>query len=234
MTIHLTKIGHGKPLVCFHGFGFDGQIFASLIPDMSKSCTLFLVDLPGFGKSPLMQWETFKRELLTKLPTSFALMGWSMGGLFATRLAIEVPDAVTHLMNVASSPYFVKQDQWEGIESSALTQFYEQMKGNIDKLNQFISLQAGHMIQLYEHIPQGLEYGLNTLKNWDLRENLALLPMPVGYLFGRLDAIVSHKVMTCMQAQYPQFSYYLFKKSAHAPFLSEQQAFITTMMSFLK
>ncbi len=104
MKIHFNTYGNGKALVFFHGWGFDSQIWQPLIPFLKDYYRLIFVDLPGFGHTPKMDWEFFKKSLLIQLPNQFALAGWSMGGLFSMRLAIEEPDRVVNLLNICSSP----------------------------------------------------------------------------------------------------------------------------------
>ena len=106
--LNITVHGRGKALVLLHGWGFDSQIWHSIQPELSNRYQLYLVDLPGFGLSPSVDWENFKSILLKQLPAHFAIAGWSMGGLFATRLAIEAPCRVSHLLNIASSPCFIR------------------------------------------------------------------------------------------------------------------------------
>ena len=77
MNINIERYGQGKPLVFFHGWGFDSQIWLPLIPFFKDSYQLILVDLPGFGFTSMMDWQTFKVNLLPLLPPQFALAGWS-------------------------------------------------------------------------------------------------------------------------------------------------------------
>lgn len=65
MNIHLDKYGQGMPLVLFHGWGFDSQIWQPIIPYLKPKYQIILVDLPGFGLTPMMDWESFKRICLT-------------------------------------------------------------------------------------------------------------------------------------------------------------------------
>jgi pimeloyl-[acyl-carrier protein] methyl ester esterase len=238
VNINIVFEGQGNPLVLFHGWGFDSHIWYSLIPQLGQSHRLYLIDLPGFGSSSLMTWDRFKEELLKQLPDEFWLAGWSMGGLIATRLAIEAPHRVTHLVNIASSPYFIKDDTWPGINSDIFNTFYQNLTNNPAKtLNDFLNLQLqGQIVPLCSELPinqDGLQYGLDLLVHWDLRPQLNGLKMPVLYLFGRLDGIVPRKLMSIMQTRYPQFNYIMFSKAAHAPFLSHPNEFIAVLKDFL-
>ena len=238
--IHLRTVGQGKPLVLFHGWGFDSEIWSTLLPQLTKRYTLYLVDLPGFGLSSLMDWTHFKSQLLQQLPQQFALAGWSMGGLYATKLASEASCRVTHLMNIASSPYFIQEAHWPGIHPDIFSLFYEHLSTNTQKtLEDFIQLQLKGVScekPTLGAIPskQALKAGLDVLSNWDLRESLVALTTPVAYLFGGLDAITVRRTMTRMQALYPDFHYILLSKAAHVPFLSHPQPFIEALDTFFQ
>lgn len=240
MSISIRIQGSGKPLVFFHGWGFDSQIWESLLPNLSQNYQLYRVDLPGFGLTPPMDWQAFSTELLKQLPHRFILLGWSMGGLLATRLAIEHPDRLSHLVNIASSPRMVSEIEWPGVDIKVLRAFYQQLsKDPYKTLQAFIKLQLD-----VQNIPAqflgitsskiGLQAGLDILVNWDLRASLKQVKLPVSYMFGRLDGIVPYKTMATMQSIYPHFNYQLFAKASHVPFLSHPQTFIAALKDFLQ
>ncbi len=238
--VGVSVLGKGYPLVLFHGWGFDSKIWSSLLPQLSEQYQLYLVDLPGFGVTSPMGWSVFKEKILAVLPGAFALAGWSMGGLYATRLAIEAPEHVTHLMNIASSPRFLRDVHWPGIEAAVIEAFYHSLVLHPQQtLSEFMQLQLqGQTIPptAVGGCPSliGLQEGLQLLLHWDLRPSLTMLLMPVCYLFGRLDTIVSRTTMMAMQKCYPHFQYLLFEQSAHAPFLSHPRAFLMALEDFLK
>lgn len=237
--LNITIHGCGKPLVLLHGWGFDSQIWQSIQSDLSHRYQLYLVDLPGFGLSPVMDWDAFKLAILNQLPTNFALAGWSMGGLFATRLSIEAPTRVSHLLNIATSPCFVEDEEWPGVTRLAFKSFYENLAMSPERtLNDFVQLQRqGNRLPGNQSASQptlaGLRHGLDALFNWDLRQALFKLKVPTCYLFGRLDSITPHKLMKKMEVMYPAFEYVLLNKAAHMPFLSHPEAFIETVERFV-
>ncbi|MBA2656081.1 MAG: alpha/beta fold hydrolase [Tatlockia sp.] len=239
MTLHIEKRGKGNALVFFHGWGFDNQIWLKLALAMEDSFTLYLVDLPGFGLSSMMEWNSFKQELLQHLPEHFAIIGWSMGGLFAMRLALEETTRSTHLISVCSSPRFIREKSWPGIDKIVLDDFYQNLAKNSDlTLAQFVRLQMGDEF-FYPDKPlkpssDSLKYGLDILANWDLREALHNFSKPACFIFGRLDMITPRSTGAAMQKIYPKFSYQIFEKAAHMPFLSHQQEFIACLEQVLK
>lgn len=239
MNVHLTSYGTGQPLVFFHGWGFDSQIWSSLIPFLKNTYQLFFVDLPGFGKTPLQDWIHFKSDLLSRLPEHFSVAGWSMGGLYATRLAIEESGRVLNLLNITSSPHFINDGTWPGVPKEVFIGFHHTLSHDYDKaLRDFIALQTNRgKVQFsppYKPSKEGLEQGLYLLEAWDLRMGLHELVIPVCFMFGRLDPITPVKTMMAMQKLYPDFDYILFDKAAHMPFLSHTELFIEKLSGFIR
>lgn len=239
MNIHLTSYGQGYPLVFFHGWGFDHQIWLPLIPALSETYQVILVDLPGFGLSSIMDWYHFKLNLLALLPKQFALIGWSMGGLYATRLAIEEPERVSHLFNITTSPRFITDSSWPGVPKELFVTFNRNLSRDLNgTLREFMALQLNKSkVNFVPGNPptlQGLNLGLDMLETWDLRRDLKNLKQPTCFLFGRLDSITPVKTMNAMEITYPEFKYILFKKAAHLPFLSHPQEFIEELKGFVR
>ena len=248
MTLHIESIGRGHPLVLLHGWGMHSGIWHSLLPELTKHYQIILVDLPGFGRSShvLLDFEENLNELADKLPAKFSLLGWSLGGLIATSFALRYPERVSHLINVCSSPKFVAQDNWPGMSQSVFGQFESKLRQDFRQtLRDFLSLQLtksqrGHykalLDLLVEHPPHelALHTGLTWLSTLDLRTELELLAMPCLFIYGRLDAIVSAQQMQAMQQAMPHFTYKLYPKCAHLPFLTNQANFEQDLLFFLE
>lgn len=231
MSIYFSRKGRGRALVLFHGWGFDSHIWHSLLPELKNDFDIYCIDLPGFGHTPLMAWPAFKCQLLSILPPRFAVLGWSLGGLYATRLAVEAPERISMLANVAGTPRFIHDNQWPGIEKTALDHFHQAVSTNpTEVLQQFIQLQNPGFKAFDYPVKtpdkNSLKNGLDILYDWDLRDKLNSFSKPACFMFGRLDAIVPVKTMSVMKERYPQFKYILFKKAAHMPFISHQNEFV--------
>lgn len=240
MNVKIRSYGVGYPLVFFHGWGFDSQIWLPLIPYLSTSYQMILVDLPGFGQSSVMDWESFKRHLLSELPQQFAVLGWSMGGLYATRLALEESIRVSHLVNLSSAPRFLLDDDWPAVSPVLFEQFHQKLLNNPSiTLREFTQLHVNRKqfdIVSLGYLPsaEGLTLGLDVLAHWDFRQELKTFEQPVCYMFGRLDPIVPIKMMPVMQSIYPHFKYVFFKRAAHMAFLSHMDLFVEEVKEFIQ
>jgi pimeloyl-[acyl-carrier protein] methyl ester esterase len=236
MNLHITEQGKGSPLVFFHGWGFDSQIWQRILPKLENDYRVYCVDLPGLGLTDYMEYEKWKEKVLHILPFQFAAIGWSLGGLYATRLAIEEPARITHLLNITSSPRFLEDTHWAGVKPQILHNFYHQLSEDSEKtIRQFRTLNQGSpdLSEIVKPSEQGLYAGLEVLQKWDLRDHLPSLKPRTCYMFGRLDPITSIATLQTMQNLYSQFRYVLFKKSGHMPFLSESTRFLEELRAFL-
>lgn len=236
-----TQIAKEKSLVLFHGWGFDSHVWNAVLPILTEDFNVYAVDLPGFGKSEWMDWSDFKTSLNKLLPESSIFLGWSMGGLLALRYAIECPNRVSHFIGVASSPRFIGDSDWPGIDTTVFDQFYNRLRTNPDAvLGEFIRLQlrpslhtplprAGERVRV-----KGLKEGLDILKNWDLRNGLANLKMPGMYIFGQLDSIVPKATVPAMMKNFPQIKTRLISKAAHMLFLSHSNLWYEKINEFVR
>jgi pimeloyl-ACP methyl ester carboxylesterase len=101
--------GEGPPLTLVHGLGGAAVNFTKLAPILARKRRVLIPDLPGHGLSaPLERVDgiaTYSRhvhavaERERMLPG--AVLGYSMGGVVALRLAVEEPEDVTALALIA-------------------------------------------------------------------------------------------------------------------------------------
>lgn len=87
--------------------GAECQSVGLHLPQLASHFTLHLVDLPGYGRSGgfgAMSLEEMAQRVLENAPERAIWLGWSLGGLVASQVALSHPDRVQALVTVASSP----------------------------------------------------------------------------------------------------------------------------------
>lgn len=102
--------GEGVPVVFLHGFPFNRTIWHPLVPLLKDKARLILVDLRGFGESPVTENDYSMRllaedvhHLLNRLGMErVTLVGHSMGGYVALAFAHAYPNRLAGLGLVAS------------------------------------------------------------------------------------------------------------------------------------
>jgi pimeloyl-ACP methyl ester carboxylesterase len=110
-TTRYYVAGEGEPLVLVHGLGGAAVNFTELAPLLARSHRILVPDLPGHGGSaPLPKVEGLSpyaehvaavAEREDMLPA--AVLGYSMGGVVALRLAVNRPESVRALVLVAAA-----------------------------------------------------------------------------------------------------------------------------------
>jgi pimeloyl-[acyl-carrier protein] methyl ester esterase len=237
-------------LVLLHGWGLNAQVWDCIVPQLSSQFTLHLVDLPGYGRSSgfsAMTLQEMAERVLAQAPQRALWLGWSLGGLVASKIALIAPERVSGLVTVASSPCFGAQDEWPGIKPEVLAGFQQQLSEDFQRtVERFLALQtmgtetarqdARQLKQAVLSLPmpsaEVLNGGLEILKTEDLRDALSALEMPFLRLYGRLDGLVPRKIVAPLDARWPQSQSLIFPKAAHAPFISHPDDFCIALTEF--
>ncbi|MGF1685241.1 pimeloyl-ACP methyl ester esterase BioH [Photobacterium japonica] len=243
--------GQGDDLVLIHGWGMNGAVWQHLLPQLTAHYRVHVVDLPGYGFSQGLSahhLDEMAQLLLEHSPTAATWIGWSLGGLVATRAALLAPEKVRQLVTVSSSPCFAAQGEWRGIKPTVLADFRQQLDLDFDAtVARFMALQAmgsptarQDVRALKEAVlsrpapqPAALAAGLQMLAEVDLRPQLAAVTMPWLRLYGRLDGLVPVKVADTLDALAPQSQRQVFASASHAPFISHPDEFVATLLPFL-
>src|SRR3989344_2485949 len=116
--VYYQKLGQGKDLIMLHGWKQDVSSFHKVAEELKKHFTLWLIDLPGFGRSenPKKDFsiedygdiiaEFIKRNKLNKP----VLLGHSVGGRIGIVLASKHSELLSKLILEDSAGIQPKQD----------------------------------------------------------------------------------------------------------------------------
>lgn len=105
--------GSGPPLLLLHGAGGNSLVWFRQIDAFSRAFTCYALDQPGFGRSTWSAAPVEYCTVIAELAEHFgwrrlAVLGHSLGGWAALRLALRLPDRVAAL---------VLSSSWAGIQS---------------------------------------------------------------------------------------------------------------------
>ncbi|KZN31867.1 hypothetical protein N480_01645 [Pseudoalteromonas luteoviolacea S2607] len=241
-------------VVLLHGWGMNKQVWQLIEAELAVKLKrpVRALNLPGFGGESLPEAQYDLDSLIDSLdkliqPNS-VVIGWSLGGLVATKLAAKRPEKVSNLVLVSSNVQFCESGMWPGIKPDVLAQFKVQLAKNSRKtIERFLAIQAmgsEHakadikqiktlLLQAPEPSDIALSAGLDILQNADLRDEFSSITCPIAGVFGRLDALVPIQVVDEMSKLNGEFNYKILPKASHAPFISHRQEFITYLKSVL-
>ena len=132
-TISYTVTGSGTPVLLLHGFGEDSRIWKTQIEYLQECCQLLVPDLPGSGKSGILQlnepsitdYAACINALLQKENINKCiLLGHSMGGYIALAFAEKYPQ---HLIafGLVHSTAFADSEEKKAIRKRGIEMMQE-------------------------------------------------------------------------------------------------------------
>ncbi|WMY94860.1 MAG: pimeloyl-ACP methyl ester esterase BioH [Arsenophonus sp.] len=247
------KVGTGKQnIVLLHGWGLNAEVWRSIVKvESSVNFCFHFVDLPGYGRNymfPPLSLEEITEIIWEKAPKQSIWLGWSLGGLIASMIALKYQKEIAGLITVASSPCFIEKNNWPGIKLGILQNFEQQLRFNFNNtIERFLELQILDSTSLDEDIkllkslilkqplPSSsvLKKGLKILQNTDLRKSLLTFKKPFLRIYGDLDTLVPRKISSIIDQWLPKSSSIIIKHAAHAPFISHPYKFMELLVDFV-
>jgi pimeloyl-ACP methyl ester carboxylesterase len=112
VNYHYEIYGRGEPLLLLHGGLGSLDMFRPILPALAKGRQVIAVDLQGHGRTPLGERPISPPAMGNDMATvikqlrqdAVDILGYSMGGAVALRLAIQHPEVVRRVALV-STPY---------------------------------------------------------------------------------------------------------------------------------
>jgi pimeloyl-[acyl-carrier protein] methyl ester esterase len=111
--------GNGPTLVLLHGWGLNLRVWDGLAIALQDRFRIVALDLPGHGRS---EWipkrasleEQAKQiaETIASITKRYFLLGWSLGGQIALRLAASGPAGLDRLVLIAATPRLPAASDW--------------------------------------------------------------------------------------------------------------------------
>jgi len=256
--LNTEQFGHGPNLTFIHGWGAQNSVWKDWIKQFfAAQYRITLIELPGCGDSPSINvkpnTETLEQKwidaLVAVMPDNTHLVGWSLGGLLAQKIAIQNPTNILSLTILASTPKFIQAKDWHwAMQPGLLNDFIKALgKDTAATLNHFWKLQiqgsdgGRKLIKLFitqmkqRRLPKviSLAQGLQLLKEMDNRQPLKTLNLPTLWLLGENDPLIPKEFVEEFSTIQPQAQIYIIKGAAHMPFYSHPEETASALLTFL-
>ncbi|PPI88530.1 pimeloyl-[acyl-carrier protein] methyl ester esterase [Candidatus Pantoea edessiphila] len=239
-------------LVLLHGWALNAEIWNEIVPCLSANFCLHIFDLPGYGRSQNLSALTLNDmaiQLLPFIPYQSILIGWSLGGLVAMKLALIKPEVLGGIITVASSPRFIAAKSWPGIKLNVFKNFQFHIQKDLQKtIDRFLLLQTLGSNRSYFDVltlkkaifsqpitpAEVLNNGLKILTETDMRTKLPLIKIPFLRIYGYLDNLVPRCISPILDKIVSLSNSIIMEKAAHAPFISHPDKFCKYITDFIK
>ena len=250
--MHIKKIGQGKDLVLIHGWGMHSGIWEPIIDRFSNQYTLHLVDIPGMGKSHVINpydLDHVTEEISKALPPSFDILGWSLGSLIAIKMSLMYPKKIHRIVLVGGTPCFINQTDWSyGVDVRDFNNFANNLFKNYKStMINFYILQLMHSknskliikklkeMEAIENPPEikSLQLGLDILLNNDLRNDINKIKHQTLLITGDMDRLTPKSASMWLESHLKESQLKLIKGASHIPFLSHSDEFFNCLDQFL-
>jgi pimeloyl-ACP methyl ester carboxylesterase len=257
VRLHITDMGEGRPIVLIPGWPLSDEMYEYQYNDLVNAGFRAIgITLRGFGKSDKpygdYQYDVHVHDIkkvLEKLDiTDAVLVGFSMGGAIALRLAAT--DDETRISKLvlagAAAPIWTQRDDFP----------YNLPKNAVDELIKLNSKDRPELLASFAKIFSATETSLNAgigawltainlsassyataqclvaLRDTDLRPDLPKISIPTLILHGKLDKICSFDLAEQTKAGIADAQLIAFEKSGHSLFLEETHKFNTELIKF--
>lgn len=257
--LHYQYAGTGEPIILLHGWVNSWRIWRESMLALSRTrkYRVYTLDFWGFGESGKKEQVTtepsqpsaFEIDSYVDMVNQFmealgiveaTILGHSMGGTVALKMALKYPERVKKVA-VVGSPIV-------GSSLNALLRLAG--FGNIAKLlwaypvirqTTLNYLLKGDSANIQAMISDDIEQAtmesffrsIGDLKNTDLREQLTDLDIPTLGIYGENDNIVSPKNANWLQETMKSAQIMVVEQSRHFPMADYPQLFINRLDRFL-
>ena len=250
--MHIKKIGQGKDLVLIHGWGMHSGIWEPIIEKFSNQYTLHLVDIPGMGRSDSIDpydLNHLVEAISQKLPSSFDILGWSLGSLIALKMSLLHPQKIHRMVLVGGTPCFINQTDWSyGVDVRDFNDFADKLfKDYKSTIINFYTLQLMHskdskfLIKKLKEINEksdppkikSLQLGLDILLNNDLRDDINKINHKTLLIVGDMDRLTPKSASIWLYGHLKDARLKVIQGASHIPFLSHSHEFFEHLDQFL-
>lgn len=253
-TIYYRIEGSGKSVVLIHGFGEDSSVFNAQIDFLKNHCQLIVPNLPGTGKSELLQLqETVTIQDYANCIAALIhhenidqciMLGHSMGGYITLAFAKTFPELLTGFGLIHSTAFADTEEKKQNRLRSV--EIIEQYNGHAFLKTTIPNLFGKNFKQQFPEKVEALiesskqfskaslkQYTLAMMNRNDSVEVLRNNPLPVLFIIGTED--IAAPLNDVMQQTYlPQCSYiHVLKDVGHMGMLEATNKVNKYLLEFI-
>jgi pimeloyl-ACP methyl ester carboxylesterase len=237
--IHYIKEGNGDPVILIHGGGMWLYSYRDTIPELSRSFTVYALDMPGYGytvartgnpRYSLDAMADILLEFMSKLGIEQAsLVGHSWGGGWSIHFSHKYPNRVDKLILIDSSGLKVRDIfEWNllkypilgeilvssisvnGVRKRLESSFFHKERVTWDMVNEVF-------IPMNFSANKKAQCLLSRNQNWETTHNaMTSIHKPVLLIWGDSDLYLKPALANQFLKRFPNIKVVMLKKCGHS------------------
>lgn len=238
--IYYQKLGTGKDLIMLHGWKQDVSTFHNVSEELKKHFTLWLIDLPGFGRSenPKVDFQVedyaniiqeFIKENKLNKPH---LLGHSLGGRIGIKLTSKNSEIINKLV-LESSAGIKHEHDFLRLLSLLLAKTFNTLIPNIGNFKNNLKRKFYKQIGSDYNDAKELKKTFVNIINEDLTPDLSKIKNKTLIIGGQNDTSVPTRDQKKMYRKIDYSKLEILDNVAHFPHLENPQKFLYYVIDFL-
>lgn len=255
IDIYYEVHGEGEPLILIAGFTADSQSWQLVINNLSKHFKVIIFDNRGVGRSEttdppytIEQMADDTKGLMDYLNIHAAhILGHSMGGYIAQKLAIKYPERVYKLILCSTSPFatqrnnilfqsFLELSQNE-VNKELLWKLFIPWLFTIKNISEskFVNSFLQYVLDYpYPQTQKGFEGQIEALTNFDIRDELSKIQSETLILVGEEDILIPPREADLLYKGITRAGYPVYiEQAAHSIHNEKPKEFYHMVMGFI-
>ncbi|MGW4059644.1 alpha/beta fold hydrolase [Amycolatopsis sp. NPDC004747] len=239
--LHYEDAGTGPALLLLHGWGTSGRVWYSCLPDLVRDHRVVTLDWRGCGRSDhpavgntIARITADLALLVETLEITPTVVGSSIGGLFATELALARPELVDHVVAVGSPGYWPSTGMLDKVHYLRKRLVDDRVGTLEDWVPNWFAPGTARGLADWT-VRQLLDSGayidelFTECTTYDPRPRLKHLKVPISYLHGELDAEIPLEVPRTCAAETPGARVHVLAGRGHLPHQENPRAFTAAL-----
>jgi pimeloyl-ACP methyl ester carboxylesterase len=252
VDLNYREAGSGRLIMFLHGWGMSLDCWDRQVTALGPDHRTITVDLRGHGESPKpiagYDYEDHVADILALIKrlkaTDIVIVGWSMGGGIAARVAAR-SNAVRKLVMVCAPARYERCEDFPlGRPAADCDAFAERLRSQREETMHEAVVNTFHeppspfirdwLFQLSLRAPGwAVSQCFAGVRAADVRSDLETMGKPLLLLHGLHDAFVSIDIARWTAATIAGARLVEFERSGHAPFLEEVDRFNEELRAFV-